>query len=387
MSQVQLSGRFAGFPDYPLADVPQIKRELRAQGVDIIDLGAGDADLAPPPAAVAALQEAASNPDMSRYPFQLGLPAFREAVSTWMQRRFGVTLDPYREILPLIGSKEGIAHVAFVYVGAGDVTVFPDPGYQPYLGGTLLAGGEPHAVPLRAENEFLIPLEDIPADVERRMRILYLNYPNNPTAAIAPRSYLEDAVRFCRERGAVLVYDNAYSEVAFDGYRPPSILEIDGAIDVAIEFHSFSKTYNMTGWRIGWAAGSAGAIAALARVKAFVDTGQFLPVQAGAAAALAAYDEWVPGNVAEFQRRRDALSAALGAGGFDVEPPAATMYLWVPVPGGDSKQFARRALVEQGTVVMPGAALGAGGEGYFRLALTQTPARLEEAAGRLAALL
>jgi LL-diaminopimelate aminotransferase len=386
-TMIQLAGRFSGFPAYPLADVPQIKRELTGRGVDVIDLGAGDADLAPPPAAVQALVDAAAQPAMSRYPFQLGLPAYREAVSAWMTKRFGVTLDPYREILPLIGSKEGIAHVAFVYIGAGDVTVFPDPGYQPYLGGTLLAGGEPYPVPLRPENQFLIPLEDIPEDIARRTRVLYLNYPNNPTAAIAPREYLAEAVQFCRERGAVLVYDNAYSEIAFDGYRPPSIFEIEGAMDVAIEFHSFSKTYNMTGWRIGWAAGNADAIASLSRVKSFIDTGQFLPVQAAAAAALASYEEWVPGNVRAFQERRDALVTALADAGLSAPVPQATMYLWAPVPGGASEPFARRALLEQGVVIMPGAALGAGGEGFFRAALTQSPERLREAAQRLAALL
>lgn len=379
----QLAARFSGFPTYPLADVPQIKRELTARGVDVIDLGAGDADLAPPPAAVRALIAAAGRPEMSRYPFQLGLPALREAIAAWMRRRFGVSLDPFREILPLIGSKEGIAHIALAYVGPGDATVFPDPGYLPYLGGTLLAGGEPHAVPLRAENDFLIPLDEIPDDVARRTRILYLNYPNNPTAAVAPRAYLEDAVRFCRERGAILAYDNAYSEIGFDGYRPPGILEIEGAMDVAVEFHSFSKTYNMTGWRIGWAAGNAAAIAALTRVKSFVDTGQFLAVQAAAAAALESYDEWVPGNVAAFQTRRDALVAALAAAGLEAPAPAATMYVWVPVPEGLSEPFARRALLEQGVVIMPGAALGAGGEGYFRAALTQPVERLREAALRL----
>ena len=385
--EIRLAARFETFPLYPLADVPQIKRELRARGVDVIDLGAGDADLAPPPAAVSALTEAAAQPAMSRYPFQLGLPDFRETVAAWMERRFGVALDPYREILPLVGSKEGIAHLAFCYVGPGDVTVLPDPGYQPYLGGTLLAGGEPYAVPLRPEHDFLIPLEALPADVVRRTRILYLNYPNNPTAAIAPRDYLEQAVGFCREHGILLVFDNAYSEIAFDGYVPPSIFEIDGARDVAVEFHSFSKTYNMTGWRIGWAAGGAAPIAALSRVKAFVDTGQFLAVQAAAAAALRAWDVWVPGNVRAFQERRDAAVAALRAAGFAAQSPRATMYLWVPVPGGAaSEPFARRALLEQGVVIMPGAALGAGGEGYFRVALTQSPERLHEAAQRLAGL-
>jgi LL-diaminopimelate aminotransferase len=385
---ITLAERFRLFPVYPLAGVPQIKRDLKAKGIDVIDLGAGDADLAPPPAAVQALTEAVARPEMSRYPFQLGLPAYREAVAAWMERRFGVRLDPYREVLPLVGSKEGIAHLAFCYVGVGDVTVLPDPGYQPYLGGTLLAGGEPYAVPLRAEHDFLIPLDELPESVVARTRILYLNYPNNPTAAIAPREYLVQAVEFCRERGILLVFDNAYSEIAFDGYRPPSILEIDGALDVAVEFHSFSKTYNMTGWRIGWAAGGSEAIAALSRVKSFVDTGQFLAVQAAAAAALASYDSWVPANVQTFQERRDALTSALREKGFAATLPRASMYSWVPVPGGvASEPFARRALLEHGVVIMPGAALGAGGEGYFRAALTQPPSRLEEAARRLGELL
>jgi len=384
----ELARRFRDLPVYPLADVPELKRELVARGVDVIDLGAGDADLAPPPAAVEALVAAARDPAMSRYAFQLGLPAFREAVAAWMEKRFGVRLDPYREVLPLVGSKEGIAHVAFCYVGPGDATIVPDPGYQPYVGGTLLAGGQPYAVPLRPEHGFLIPFEEIPAEVARRTRVVYLNYPNNPTAAVAPREYLARALEFCREHGAVLVYDNAYSEIAFDGYRPPSILELDGAREVAIEFHSFSKTYNMTGWRIGWAAGSAEAIRALARIKSFVDTGAFLAVQAAARAALESYDDWVPANVAAFRERRDALAAALRAEGFEVTVPQATMYLWVPVPGGrDAASFARQALLEQGVVIMPGSALGPGGEGFFRAALTQRPDRLREAAARLGRLL
>ncbi|MEX1182921.1 MAG: aminotransferase class I/II-fold pyridoxal phosphate-dependent enzyme [Gemmatimonadota bacterium] len=382
----RFASRFAGFPPYPLADVPQIKRDLRARGVDVIDLGAGDADLSPPPAALDALRDAVALPANSRYAFQLGLPQFRETVSAWMQTRFAVSLDPYRELLPLIGSKEGIAHIALAYAGPGDITIMPDPGYLPYIGGTLFAGAQPYPVPLRAENRFLIPFEDIPEDVARRVRIVYLNYPNNPTTATAPLSYLEDAVRFCRERSALLVYDNAYSEIAFD-CTPPSIFEVDGAMDVAVEFHSLSKTYNMTGWRIGWAAGGAEAIAALSRVKTFIDTGQFLPVQAAATAAIGSWNDWVPANVAEFRKRRDVLSHALSAGGFDVQPPAATMYLWVPVPGQDSSAFARRALTEHGVVLMPGAALGAGGEGYFRAALTQPSDRLEEAARRIATLL
>jgi LL-diaminopimelate aminotransferase len=384
---IDLAKRFSQFPPYPLADVPEIKRRLRAEGVDVIDLGAGDADLAPPPRVVEALTRALQDPAMNRYPFQLGLPSFREAVSTWMQKRFGVALDPYREILPIIGSKEGIAHLAFAYVGPGDVTIVPDPGYQPYIGGTLLAGGEPYAVPLRPGNDFLIPLDELPANIVRRSRVLYLNYPNNPTAAIAPREYLERAVDFCQEHRIMLVFDNAYSELGFDGYTPPSIFEIDGAKEVAVEFHSFSKTYNMTGWRIGFAAGDASVIAALSRIKSFIDTGAFLGVQAAAQAALESHDAWVPGNVQAFRERRDAMTAALCANGYDAKAPRATMYLWVPVPGGDSEALARRALVEQGVVIMPGRALGAGGEGFFRIALTQSPDRLREAAARLGRLL
>ncbi len=385
---ISIADRFKTFPAYPLADVPQIKRELIARGVDVIDLGAGDADLAPPPAAVQALQESVQNPAFSRYGFQLGLPAYREAVSAWMHKRFNVALDPYQEIIPLVGSKEGLAHLAFCYVEPGDVTIVPDPGYQPYIGGTLLAGGQAFTVALRPENEFMIPIEELPGDVVEKARILYLNYPNNPTSAVAPNEYLQQCVQFCQEHGILLVYDNAYSEIAFDGYRPPSIFEIDGARDVAVEFHSFSKTYNMTGWRIGWAAGNASVIAALARVKAFVDTGQFLAVQAAAKAALESYEVWVPGNVEAFKQRRDAMAAALRRAGFDVDVPRATMYLWIPVPGGrPSESFARQALLDQGVVIMPGAALGAGGEGFFRVALTQPPHRLEEAALRLAKLL
>ena len=385
---IHTAERFKNFPPYPLADVPIIKRELISKGVDVIDLGAGDADLAPPPAAVRALKEAVDNPLMSRYGFQLGLPAFREAVSAWMQKRFEVTLDPYKEIIPLVGSKEGLAHLAFCYVEPGDITIIPDPGYQPYVGGTLLSGGQAYAVPLRPEHDFLIPLENLPGDVVERAKILYLNYPNNPTAAIAPREYLQKCVRFCQENGILLVYDNAYSEVAFDGYVPPSIFEIDGAREVAIEFHSFSKTYNMTGWRLGWAAGPAHVISALSRIKAFVDTGQFLAVQAAGKAALESYDAWVPQNIEAFRSRRDAMLRAMRKAGFEVETPRATMYLWVPLPPNvTAEDFARRALLEQGVVIMPGTALGDGGYGFFRVALTQNEARLQEAASRLARVL
>jgi LL-diaminopimelate aminotransferase len=384
----QLSRTFGSLVPYPLADVPALKRELRAQGVDIIDLGVGDADLPPPPAAVAALQAAAEDPQNSRYSFQLGLPSFREEIAAWTERRFSVSLHPYREVLPLIGSKEGIFHLPFALLDPGDVTIIPDPGYQAYFGGTVLAGGQPYLVPLRPENDFLVPLDSLPDEVVRRAKILYLNYPNNPTAASAPRTYLEEAVAFCRRHDLLLAYDNAYSEVAFDGYRPPSILEIPGAREVAIEFHSLSKTYNMTGWRVGWAAGGERWIAALTKVKTFADTGVPFSIQHAARAALRSHAEWLPGNLEVFRRRRDAGVETLRAAGFRLEVPRASMYLWVEVPtGGESSEaYARRLLLEQGVAVLPGAALGPGGEGFFRIALTVSEARLREAAERMARL-
>ena len=378
------SRRLQNLPGYPLAGVPEARRRLESAGVDIIDLGAGDADLEPPPEAVRRLAEAASEPSMSRYAFQAGLPDLREAITNWMSRRFGVSLDPYAEILPLMGSKEGIAKLPLAFLDPGDAAVIPDPGFQAYQGGVLLAGGEPHLVPLRSENDYLLPLGEIPNEVRSHLRLVYLNYPNNPTTATAPLEYLEDAVNFCREHDALLVYDHAYSEIAFNGYRPPSILEVDGADGVALEFHSFSKTYNMTGWRLGWVAGNAGLIESLTKVKTFMDTGVFKAVQAAGAAALATYEQWVPGHVARFQARRDAAVEGLRQAGFSVTEPRATMFLWVPVPGGGSSlAFAERALNEEGVVVLPGSALGAGGEGFFRIALTVGEERMGEAAARL----
>jgi LL-diaminopimelate aminotransferase len=385
---MRTSERFRALPGYPLAGMNEIRRRVEASGVDVLDLGSGDAELPPPPAVVDAVARAAADPAYSRYAYQSGLKAFRDAVSDWMGRRFGVRVDPDSEVLPLIGSKEGIAHLPFAYVGPGEAAVIPDPGYRAYLGGVTLAGGDPHLVRLSPENDFLIPLDEIPGDVAARTRLLYLNYPNNPTTATAPDAYYEEAIAFCRERGAVLLHDHAYSEIAFDGYRPRSVFELEGARDVALEFHSMSKTYNMTGWRLGWAVGARELLAPLSTVKTFMDTGQYLGIQAAGVAALESWDEWLPGNVATFRARRDAAAAALRDAGFDVSVPKATIYLWVPIPGGEpSEDFARRALGEEGVIVLPGAALGAGGEGFFRVALTVDEERLAEAARRLGRLI
>jgi LL-diaminopimelate aminotransferase len=384
----ELSRRFLNLPPYPLAGIPEARKRLREQGVDIIDLSAGDADLAPPPAAVEGLRAAAGDPTLSRYPFNLGLAAFRDEIVKWMKGRFGVELDPATEVLPLIGSKDGIAHLPLAFMNSGDAAFIPDPGYAPYWSGVWLAGGDPIRVRLRPENDFLLPLEELPVSDVVRAKLLYLNYPNNPTTAVAPPEYLASAVDFCRRNDLVLVYDNAYSELAFDGYRPPSIFEIDGARDVALEFHSFSKTFNMTGWRLGWAAGNPELIGILARVKSFVDTGVFLGIQAAGAAALREWDSWVPANIEVFQSRRDAAVAALGDQGFQVTAPRATMYLWIPVPTDEpGLAFCKRALESEGVIVLPGSSMGGGGEGYFRIALTTSENRLREAARRLGRLL
>lgn len=378
------SRRLAALPRYPMADLPAIKRRLVAEGRDVIDLGAGDADFPPPAAAVEALVRAVRDPAMSRYPFQLGLPAFREAAAAYMQRRFGVQVDPFTELHPLIGSKEGIAHLAMALLDPGDVAIVPEPGYAVYEGGTVLAGATPHRYALTPRTDFLLELEEIPGAVLERAKLVYLNYPNNPTAAVAPRAYLERTVALCRRRGIVIAYDNPYCEITFDGAAAPSILEIPGAREVAVEFHSLSKTFCMTGWRLGWAVGRPELIAALARVKNYVDTGAFLAVQAAGAAVLPQAETLARGYVARFRERRDALLPALRAQGFEPATPEATMYVWVPLPEGvASAAFAQRALEDTGVVTLPGSGFGAGGEGFFRLALTVGAARLVEAAARL----
>jgi LL-diaminopimelate aminotransferase len=381
---IEFSGRLKQLPAYPMADIPALKRRLIQQGVDVIDVGAGDADLAPPEVAVEALARAARDPAMSRYAFQLGLPAFREAAAAYMQRRFGVSVDPFQEILPLLGAKEGIAHLAAAVLNPGEVAIVPDPGYPVYHGGTVLAYGEAHLYAITPRTDFLLELNELPAPVVKRARLVYLNYPNNPTAAVAPRDYLERAVAFCRKHDIVLAYDNPYCEVTFDGYVAPSIFEIPGAKDVAVEFHSLSKSFCMTGWRLAWAVGRAELIAGITRVKTYVDTGAFLAIQAAGAAVLDRAKE-IAGSYAErFRERRDAMAPALRAHGFECAVPRATMYFWIPLPDGvSSAAFQRRALEEVGVVTLAGSGFGKGGEGFFRVALTVATPRLVEAAERL----
>ena len=345
----RLSHRFHHFPAYPLAHVPQRKRELLLRGVDVIDLGAGDADLAPPAAAVAALQRAAETPALGRYGFGLGHVPFREAIVAWMERRFGTRFDPMAEVVPLIGSKEGLAHVAFAYLGAGDVAIVPEPAYQAYLGGTLMSDAQPFVYPLRPRTNFLVELEELPVDVVNRARVVYLNYPNNPTTAVAPLDYLERTIALCRRYGIVLAYDNAYCDLTFDDYRAPSIFDVPGARDVAIEFFSLSKSFSMTGWRVGFAVGNATLISGLTKVKSYTDTGPFLAIQRAGVVALDRAEALAAPIRDELARRRDAGVAALAAAGFAVDSPRAAMYLWVPLPAGlPSDRFTRFALETEG---------------------------------------
>jgi LL-diaminopimelate aminotransferase len=381
---IELSQRLRALPGYPLAEIPTLKRRLLEAGVDVIDLGAGDNDAPPPDIAVTAMTTALRDPAYSKYGFQQGLPAFRQAASNWLERRFGLGFDPSTETLPLIGSKEGLSHLPFAVVNPGDATIVPEPGYQAYIGGSILAGAEPYIAPLRPEHDFLLDLERVPDAVLRRAKLVFVNYPNNPTAAVATPEYLERTVALCRRHDILLAYDNAYCDLTFDGYRAPSIFEIPGARDVALEFFSLSKSFSMTGWRLGFAVGRPELIGALTRVKSYVDTGPFLAVQKAGAAALDQAETLVVPIREELERRRDAAVTALRAAGFALEPPKAAMYLWIALPTGiASAAFARRALEDTGVVVLPGSGFGPAGEGFFRIALTVGAERLRLAAARL----
>ncbi len=381
---ISFSKRVQSLPGYPLAEIPAIKRRLIEAGVDVIDLGAGDNDTPPPHVAVETMTSALRNPALSKYGFQQGLPEFRQAASRWIERRFGIHFDPATETLPLIGSKEGLSHLPFTVIDPGDVAIVPEPGYQAYIGGALLAGAEPYIAPLKPENDFLLRLDQVPDEILRRAKIAFVNYPNNPTAAVATPAYLERTVAVCRAHGILLAYDNAYCDLTFDDYRAPSIFETAGARDVAIEFFSLSKSYSMTGWRLGFAAGRSELIGALTRVKSYVDTGPFLAVQKAGAAVLDQGERLVEPIRAEIQGRRDAAVTALRQAGFTVHSPKAAMYLWIPLPAGiASAAFARYALNELGVVVLPGSGFGPAGEGFFRIALTVDAGRLQMAAERL----
>lgn len=383
----QTSKRIRELPPYLFAEIDRLKAEVASSGVDIVDLGVGDPDLPTPSFIIDRLAEAARDPANHTYPSYSGMTGFRKAVARWYQRRFGVTIDVGSETLGLIGSKEGIANFPYAYIDRDDVVLYTEPGYPVYRTGTLFAGGEPYPLPLLSQNNFLPDLDSIPGDICQRAKILWINYPNNPTSAVAPLSFLEDAVTFCRENGIVLAHDAAYTEVYTSDEAPPSILQIDGAKEVAIEFHSLSKTFNMTGWRLAMAVGNAEAIAALGKIKTNVDSGQFQAVQWAGATALDHSEEVALELNPIYHARRQAMEKALATAGLHAHPSSATFYLWVPLPKGlSSAEFCGRLLREQGLVVTPGNGFGPSGEGYFRISLTTPEDRLALAADRIAAL-
>ncbi|WP_027717214.1 LL-diaminopimelate aminotransferase [Desulfovirgula thermocuniculi] len=376
--------RLKSLPPYLFARIEKLIEEKRAAGMDIISLGIGDPDQPTPEHIVAELIKEAQNPANHQYPSSAGMLAYRQAVADWYARRFGVQLDPRTEVVALIGSKEGIAHISWCYLDPGDVVLVPDPGYPVYAGGAILAGAEPYYMPLEEKRGYLPDLSAIPTAVARRAKMMFLNYPNNPTGAVADRAFFAEVVAFAREFNILVCHDAAYSEVTFDGYRAPSFLEVPGAKEVGIEFNSASKPFNMTGWRIGWAAGCAEAVEALARLKSNLDSGQFQAIQYAAMAGLKGPYEVVERVCAVYRERRDILVEALNSLGWKLEKPRATFYVWAPVPPGyTSESFAEMVLEKAGVVVTPGNGYGPRGEGYFRMSLTVDTGRLREAMERL----
>ncbi len=384
MSIFDEAERLKNLPPYLFKEIDRKKAEVKARGVDIIDLGVGDPDLATPPHIIKALKKAVDNPAHHRYPSYSGMNEFKETVAQWYQERFMVKLDPKTEVVSLIGSKEGIAHFPLAFVNPGDVALVPTPAYPVYHIATLFAGGESFFMPLLSKNRFLPDLDAIPSEIAGRARIMFINYPNNPTSAVADPEFFKRVVEFARENKIVVCHDAAYTEMAFDGYRPSSFLEIDGAKEVGMEFHSLSKTYNMTGWRIGFAVGNRKAIEGLGAIKSNIDSGVFEAVQKAGIEALRGDQSCVREMVQVYTKRRDLMVKGLKDAGFEVESPKATFYLWVTVPDGyTSSQLATRLLEDAGLVVTPGNGFGEPGEGYFRIALTQTRERLTEAVQRL----
>jgi len=381
---VRIAKRMDNIPPYIFAAVSKLIASKQAEGMDVINLGIGSPDLTPPQFIIDAMNTAAQEAVSHRYPSYFGLPELREAIADWYAQRFGVDLDPNREVVPLIGSKEGIAHVAQALIDPGDIALVPDPGYPTYSKGTILADGEVYFMPLLDRNSFLPDLDSIPADVRERARCIWINYPNNPTGAVAPLSFFEEVIAFARENDIAVMADNPYSDVTFDGYKAPSFLEVDGAREVGVEFNSLSKLYNMAGWRVGMAVGNERIIEALTRVKSNVDTGIFRPVQIGAIAALKGDQSWLAERNATYQERRDIVLAGLEAAGIDVIPPKATLYIWPKTPAGyTSEEFSMKLLNEAGVWITPGNAFGPSGEGYLRISLCTSADRLREAMDRL----
>lgn len=382
---MDLARRVQQLPPYLFAEISRKIADKRAQGIDVISFGIGDPDLPTPPHVLAALKAAADVPANHRYPESDGLPELRQTMAEWYETRFHVTVDPNKEVVPLIGSKEGIGHVALCFLDPGDVALVPDPAYPVYAVGTMFAGGEVYPLPLEEERGFLPVLDAIPADVAHRAKVLWINYPNNPTAACATLDFFERVVHFARRYDVAVCHDLAYADVTYDGYAPPSFMEATGASEVGIEFNSLSKTYNMTGWRIGMAVGNAAMIDALTRVKSNLDSGIPQAIQYMGIAAMRGPQTVIAEHNAVYQARRDRVVAALQRIGLRVEPPKASLYIWAGLPAGErSIDFAARLLDDTGVVVTPGIGYGDRGEGYVRLSLTTPDDRVDEGLRRLA---
>ena len=384
MERFEKAERLKQLPPYLFKEIDRKKAEVKAKGVDIIDLGVGDPDIPTPEHIIAEMKQSVDDPANHRYPSYSGMSDFKESVAWWYKKRFNVALDPGAEVVSLIGSKEGIAHLPLAFINPGDVALVPSPAYPVYNIATLFAGGEPHVMPLLSKNRFLPDLEAIPSEVADRAKLMFINYPNNPTSAIADRDFFRRVVTFAQKHNILVCHDAAYTEMAFDGYRAPSFLEVDGAKEVGMEFHSLSKTYNMTGWRIGFAVGNSEGVAGLGAIKSNIDSGVFQAVQKAGIEAIRGDQACVTEMHRIYAARRDLMVQGLREAGFELDAPKATFYLWIRVPDGyTSASLATRLLEETGLVVTPGNGFGEPGEGYFRIALTQNKKRLMEAIARL----
>jgi LL-diaminopimelate aminotransferase len=384
MMTVEKSERLKTLPPYLFKELDRQKEAVRKKGVDIIDLGVGDPDLPTPCHIVEALKKAAADPANHRYPSYTGMDAFNTAAARWYKRRFNVDLNPLTEVVTLIGSKEGLAHIPLAFINPGDVALVPSPAYPVYNIGVRFAGGAPYFMELTKRNDFLPDLNSIPEDIAKKARLMFINYPNNPTSAVASESFFKKVVDFATTNNIIVCHDAAYSEMAFDGYRPMSFLQVEGAKSIGIEFHSLSKTYSMTGWRIGFAVGRAEVISALGQVKSNIDSGVFQAVQIAGIAALDGEQESVADMNKEYEKRRDLLVEGLRELGYSVTKPKATFYVWIEIPKKyTSSEFAGRLLTEAGVVATPGNGFGAAGEGYIRMALTVNQDRIHEALGRI----
>jgi len=381
----KLSDRLSRIPPYLFIEIDKAKRKAVREGRDVIDLGIGDPDKASPKEVVDALYRAARNPKNQHYPLDQGIPELRNKIADWYKNRFGVTLDPDKEVLVLIGSKEGIAHLPLAFLDPGDISLVPDPCYPPYKGGTILAGGIVHTMPLLEENNFLPDLNAIKVDVLKKSKLLYINYPNNPTSAVCEKGFFEDAALFAKRHNIIVAHDAAYSEIAFDGCRPDSFLKVNGARDVGVEFHSLSKTCNMTGWRIGFVCGNEEIVSAIAKVKSNIDSGAFNALQIAGITALDIAERHTQGMNKIYKERRDVLVDGLNRIGWATRKPRATFYVWTRIPERykSSIDFARVVLEKADIVLTPGIGMGESGEGYVRMALTVSKERMQEAVERL----